>query len=134
MQQNSRCRLYDNRDERINHIISECSKLAWKEYKTRHDCVQLCKKLKSGHTRKWYMRNADSHPENKMQKLLWCFEIQMDPLILVRRPDHIKIDKQERTCRILIFAVPADQRVKLKGSEKEDKYLNLRGNWKKLLR
>ena len=36
-QQNSKCRLYGDRDETINHIISECSKLAQKEYKTRHD-------------------------------------------------------------------------------------------------
>ena len=30
-QQNSKCRLCGNRDETINHIISECSKLAQKE-------------------------------------------------------------------------------------------------------
>ena len=39
MQQNSRCRLCGDRDETTNHIISECSKLAQKEYKTRHDWV-----------------------------------------------------------------------------------------------
>ena len=38
-QQNSKCRLCGDRDETINHIISECSKLAQKEYKTRHDWV-----------------------------------------------------------------------------------------------
>ena len=38
-QQNSKCRLCSDRDETINHIISECSKLALKEYKTRHDWV-----------------------------------------------------------------------------------------------
>ena len=38
-QQNSKCRLYGDRDENINHIISECSKLAQKEYKTGHDWV-----------------------------------------------------------------------------------------------
>ena len=38
-QQNSKCWLCDDRDETINHIISECSKLARKEYKTRHDWV-----------------------------------------------------------------------------------------------
>ena len=37
MQQNSRCRLCDDRDETTNHIISECSKLAQFECKTRHD-------------------------------------------------------------------------------------------------
>ena len=38
-QQNSKCRLCGDRDETINHIISECSKLAQKEYKTRHNRV-----------------------------------------------------------------------------------------------
>ena len=38
-QQNSKCRLCGDRDETINHIISECSKLAQKEYKKRHDLV-----------------------------------------------------------------------------------------------
>ena len=39
------------RDETVNHIVSECSKLAQREYKIRHDWVgkvihwELCKKL-----------------------------------------------------------------------------------------
>ena len=49
-QQNNKCRLCGQRDEMINHI-SECSKLAQKEYKTRHDCMgkvihwELCQKF-----------------------------------------------------------------------------------------
>ena len=64
-QQNSKCRLCGDRDETINHIMSECSKLAPKEYKTRHDWVgkiiqwELCKKFKFDHTNKWYMHNPD---------------------------------------------------------------------------
>ena len=38
-QQNSKCRLCGDEDEVIHHIKSECSKLASKEYKTRHDWV-----------------------------------------------------------------------------------------------
>ena len=55
-QQNSKCRLCGDREETITHIISECSKLAQKEYKTRHDWVgkvihwEMCKKFKSDHT------------------------------------------------------------------------------------
>ena len=55
MQQNRKCRLCKDRDEIVNHIISECSKLAQKEYKTRHDWVgnvihgELCKRLKFNH-------------------------------------------------------------------------------------
>ena len=33
MQQNSRCRLFGNRDETVYHIISECSKLAQRRVK-----------------------------------------------------------------------------------------------------
>ena len=39
-QQNSTCRLCGYRDKTINHIISEYSKLAQKECKTRHDWVR----------------------------------------------------------------------------------------------
>ena len=51
-QQNSKCRLYSDRNETINHIISECSKLEQKEYKIRHDWMgqviqwEFCKKFK----------------------------------------------------------------------------------------
>ena len=38
-QQNSKCRLCGERDKTINHIISESSKLAQKEYKARHGLV-----------------------------------------------------------------------------------------------
>ena len=40
--------------------------------------------------------------------------------------------KKKRTCRIVDFAVPADYRVKLKESEKNDKYLDLARESKKL--
>ena len=76
MQQNSRCWLCGDRDEAINHIMSECSKLALREYKTRHDWVdkgihkEMCKKFKFDHTDKWYMHNPTSVLENDTHKLL----------------------------------------------------------------
>ena len=45
-------------------------------------------------------------------KFLWDFDIQMDHLISARRLDPIIIYKKKRTCNIVDFAVPADQRVK----------------------
>ena len=73
MQQNSKCRLRGDRDETIHHIISECSKLAQKEYKTRHDWVgkvihwEMCKKFNFDHTNKWYMHNPTAVLENDTQ-------------------------------------------------------------------
>ena len=73
------------------------------------------------------MHNPESILENETYKLLKDFEIQTDHLISARRTDLIKINKKkrERTSRIVDFAVPTDHRVKLKESEKKDRYLDL---------
>ena len=131
MQQNSKCRLCGDRDETINHTISKCSKLAQKEYKTRHDWVskvihwEMCKKFKFDHTNKWYMHNPAAVLENDTNKLLLDFDIQTDHLISARRPDLIVINKKKRTCQIVDSAVPADHWIKLKESEKKVNYLEL---------
>ena len=103
-QQNSKCRLCGERDKTINHIISECSKLAQREYKTRHDWVgrvihwEICKKFKFDLINKWYMHNPAPVLENYTHKFLWDFVIHTDHLILVRRPDLMLINKKKRTC------------------------------------
>ena len=122
----------------INHIIRECSKLAQREYKARDDWVgkvihwEMCKKLKFDHTNKWHMHNPAPVLENATHKLLWDFSIQMDHQIPARRLDFKIINKKERTCKIVDFAVPVDHRIKLKEWEKRDKYLDLARELKKL--
>ena len=65
-------------------MISDCSKLAQKVYKTRHDWVgkvinwELCKKLKFDHTNKCYMHKQETVLENETNKILRDFEIQTD--------------------------------------------------------
>ena len=133
-QQNSKCMLCGDRDETINHIISECSKFAQKEYKTRLDWVdkvihwEMCKKFEFDRTNKWQMHNQAHVLENDTHKLLWDFDIQTDHIILARRPDLIiikKKKKRKKICKIVDFVVPADHRIKLKQCEKKDKYLDL---------
>ena len=101
-QQNRKCRLCGDRDETINHIISECSKLAQREYNTRHDWVgnvihwEMCKKFKFDHTNKWYMHNPAPVLQNDTHKLLWDFDIHTDHLISARRPDLIIINQKKK--------------------------------------
>ena len=72
------------------------------------------------------MHNPAPVLENPTHKLLWDFDIQADHLISARRPDLLVINKKKkRTCKIVDFAVPDDHRIKLKESEKKDKYLVL---------
>ena len=117
--------LCGDREDTINHIISE------KKYKTRYDWMgkvihrELCKKFKFDHTNKWCMHNQETILENETHKILWDFEIQTDHLISVRQPDRVMFKKQRRSCRKVDFAVPADHNAKLKESEKKDKYLDL---------
>ena len=100
-QKNSKCRLCGDRNETINHVISECSKLAQREYKARHDWVgkvihrEMCKKFKFDNTNKWYMHNPVPVLENDSHKLLWDFDIQTDHLIPARRPDLIIINNKK---------------------------------------
>ena len=91
-QQDRKCRLYGDRGETINHIISKCCKLAQKEYKTRHDWVdkvihwEIWQKYKFDYTNKCYMHNPAPVLENDSHKLQWDFNIQTDLLIPARRP------------------------------------------------
>ena len=96
-QLNNKFRLCGERDETVN-LISESSKLAQKEYKTRMEKViywKLCKKFKFDHTTKWYMHKLESILENEMNKILGDLKTQSDHLILVRKPDLVLIKKKE---------------------------------------
>ena len=109
MQQNSKCRLYGDRDETINDIISKCSKLAQKERKTRHAWVgkvihwETSNKSKFDHTNKWYLHNPASVLENDTHKFLWDFDIQTDHLISIKRPDLIIINKKWEMVKLSIL-------------------------------
>ena len=133
MQQNSKCR---DRDETINHIISDCSKLVQKEYKTRHDWVrkviywELCKKCKFDYTNKRYMHNPESVFEKEPQTSLGFGGTN-------RSPDQVIVNQKKkkkeykRTSQIDEFTIPADHRIKLKERQKIDKYLDLARELKK---
>ena len=120
-QQNSKCRLGSDRDETINHIISECSKLAQRVYKTRHDYLgkviyrEMCKKFKHDHTNIWYMHNPAAVLGNDSHKLLWDFDIETDHLISTRRPDIIIINKKKenlQNCGLYCLGWPNWKKVK----------------------
>ena len=71
------------------------------------------------------MHNPASDLENETFKLIWDLDIQTDHLISARRLDLIVIDKTKKNCQIVDSAVSVDHRIKLKESEKKDKYHDL---------
>ena len=122
--------------------MSECSKLAQKEYKTRHNWFgkvfhwELCKKFKFDHTNKWYMHNPESVLENEMHKLLWNCEIQTDHVSSDRRADLVIIKKKKKkkkrenllNCRLCSPSWPLG---KIEKKKRRISTWTLLGIWKK---
>ena len=102
-QQNRKCRLCGDRDEIINHIISECSKIAQKEYKTRHNWMdkgihwEMCKEIEIWPYEQMVYIQPNSCPgEWHTNKILGDFNIQTDHLISPRRPHLIIINRKKK--------------------------------------
>ena len=53
---------------------------------------------------------------------MWDFSIQNDHVIEARRPDLVVVDKKERICKIIDFAVPGDSRIEGKEKDKIEKH------------
>ena len=122
--QNSKCRLCSDRDETINHIISECSKLVQREYKSRHNWVgkiilwELCKKFKFDYVNKGYMHNPEPVLENETHKILWNFNTNESPNLnqMTRASDN---QQKNRELVSLWTLCPGWPQSKIKGRQKE---------------
>ena len=127
----AKCRMCRDKNETVSHIVSDCSKLAQKEYKKRHDNVaraihwDLSGKCGFHRNDKWYNYVPESALENENYKLLWDFSIRTDHNIEARRPDLVLVDKSKKSCHIIDMAIPEDSEAKEKEAEKVEKYQNL---------
>ena len=63
---------------------------------------------------------------------MWDFSIQSDHVIEARRPDLVVVEKKERSCKIINFAVPGDSRIDEKEKDKIEKYQDLRRELQKI--
>ena len=103
-------------DESIYHLVSGCSKLAQKEYKRRHDNLgkivrwKLARKCNFEAGDKWYQHELESVLENEDYKILLDFSIQTDHVVEAPRQDFVIVNKKEKNCTIIDFAVPGDSR------------------------
>ena len=132
-QGDSLCRLCRRVDESIDHIVSGCSKLAQKECKiiVHWKLARQCN-FEAGN--KWYEHEPESVLENEDHKMLWNFSIRTDHVIGAQRPDLVVVDKKERICKIIDFAVPGDSRVEEKEKDKIGKYQDLGRQLQKMLK
>ena len=115
------CRMCNEKGESVSHLVSECSKLAQRDYKRRHDNVariiywDLCRLYEPDRADKWFEHQPSSVLETDRTKLLWDFNIQFHHIIEARRPDMAIVEKEEG-CKIIDIAI-GDSRVAEKERE-----------------
>ena len=110
----SKCRLCQQLDETIDHIISACPILAKEQYVKRHDkvCAQwhdkvsvqilsnICKEIGVQLDKKhWYAHLPNSVVTNQGGKVIivWNQQVQTDRTIPNNKPDIIIRDNEKRT-------------------------------------
>ena len=132
----ARCRMCDERDETVAHIVSECSQLAQNDYKKcRHDKIaaiihwNYCKKFGFACTEKYYEHFVETKMkvlENDEVKLLWDFSVQAENRTEHNKPDIVVLDKKQKLCLVIDVACPFDTRIKKKEQEKIEYYNDLK--------
>jgi len=129
----SSCRVCGAAEETVAHIVSECQKLAQKEYKeVRHDNVakvihwKLCEKWGFEKSDKWYTHKPEKVLESDECKILWDFPIQTDKTLEHNRPDITVIEKNSKKCLLIDPACPFDTRIERKEEEKCNNYCDLK--------
>ena len=126
-----KCRFCDEKLETVDHLVSGCSVLAPKEYKSRHDRVgqylqwRICKYYLISTTANWYEHHPEPVTEGKDVSILWDFPVHTDRTIQANRPDIIVKDKKDNICLLIDMSVPSDNNVAANVFEKLSKYKDL---------
>ena len=128
----ARCRLCGSFDETIDHLVSCCSFLAQKEYKSRHDRVashvhwMLAKQAGFPVQDLWWKHCPPRVCENNVCKLLWDFSIVTDTSLQHNHPDITMVLKQTNEVYLIDIAIPGDSRLSQKVVDKLTKYVDLK--------
>jgi len=132
-QTDSKCRLCQQFDETIDHIIA-CPILAKEQYIKRQDgvCAQLhfniCKETGVQLDKKhWYEHVPKSVETSQGGKvnILWNQQVQTDRTIPNNKPDIIICDNEKGTCMLIDVAISGDRNLIKKEAKKILKYKDL---------
>jgi hypothetical protein len=123
----SKCRLCQQSDETIDHIISACPIMAKEQYIKQHDRVSaqlhfnICKEtwvqLDKKHWSKHVPKSVETNQEGKVT-ILWNQQAQTDRTIPNNKPEIIIQDNEKGTCILIDVAISGDRNVtkkKLRG-------------------
>lgn len=128
---NTKCRMCNQYNETVDHIISGCPVLAKSEYIYRHDRIgsyihwTICRHYKIETDNRWYKHVPNKVQDNEQATIIWDMPVQTDKEIKANRPDIIVKDWAKNTCLLIDVSVPSDQNIVKKEVEKLSKYKDL---------
>jgi hypothetical protein len=129
-----KCKLCQQFNETIDHIILACPILAKEQYIKRHDRVivqlhfNISKETVAQLDKKhWYKHVPKSVERSQGGKvtILWNQQVQTDRTVPNNKPDIIIHDNKKRTCMLIEVAISGDRNVTKKEAEKFLKYNDL---------
>ena len=115
----SKCRLCQQLDKTIDHIISACQIMAKEQYIKRHDRVSaqlhfnICKETGVQLDKKQWNEHLPKSVETGQGgklTILWNQQVQTDRTIPNNKPDIIIRDKEKRTCMLKDAAISGGQK------------------------
>jgi len=130
----SKCRLCQQFDETIGHIITVCPTLAKEHYIKRHDrvCAQLhfniCKETGIQLDKKHWYEHVPKLVETSQGgkvTVLWNQKVQTDRTGPNNKPDIIIRDNEKGTCMLIDVEISGDRNVIKKEAENILKYKDL---------
>lgn len=135
----TRCRLCNEANETIEHIIGSCKKMAPKEYTNRHNNVAkiihnllALKYNLATEDVPYYKYQPPSVMESSTITLYWDRELQTDHPITNNRPDIFIFERDKEAITLVDVAIPTPNNIIRKHTEKIEKYLPLADELKSL--
>ena len=125
-----KCRLWKEKDETIDHLISLCSKIAQTYFKECHNKVasmlhwNLRKKYHLSASDKWWEHNVEKVLQNEDIKILSDFKIHKDKHLAHNIPDVTVVEKKQ--VWLIEVAIPGDSRINQKEVAEITKYQDLK--------
>jgi hypothetical protein len=132
-EKDSKCRLCQQFEEIVDHIMSVCPILAKEQYIKQHDrmCAQLqlniCRELGVKLNSELWYEHVPKSVESQEGKvtILWNQQVQTDRNIPNNKSNIIIQNNEERTCTLIDVAIPGDRNVIKKEAKKILKYKDL---------
>ena len=122
-----RCRLCEDKVEKIDHLVAGYPIIAPKEYKERHDKFgkyphwRICQHCNASYAEYWYEHHPAPVTEGNGETILWDFTIHTDKFFIASRPDITLKDCKKKTCLLIDMTVPSDRNLSLEEYEKISK-------------